>query len=274
MSVVNRAIWAVERRLADPLSLETIAGACGVSASHLAHAFSAATGHSLIAYARARRLSLAAEALAYGAGDILAVALDAGYASHEAFTRAFKEAFGRTPEAVRASGSTAGLALTAPAPYVAAPANLAASPLRFVRLPQRVAVGLVEKRRTGEVATIPLQWGQFTQRYDEIDHKAEARPWGVSFGRDDGFDYACAVIVSRIDRLPGGLSRVDLPACDYAVYEHSGHVSRIAETYAAISSAAPEAKRPLAGPVLEQHGPEFDPRTGLGGVFIYMPAFA
>ena len=52
-------------------------------------------------YVRSRRLTEAARALAAGAPDILAVALDAGYSSHEAFTRAFCDQFGTTPKKIR-----------------------------------------------------------------------------------------------------------------------------------------------------------------------------
>ena len=45
---------------------------------------------------RCRRLTQAAYALAAGPNDILSVALDSGYASHEAFSRAFKAQFGET----------------------------------------------------------------------------------------------------------------------------------------------------------------------------------
>ena len=53
-------------------------------------------------YMRGRRLSEAARVLANGGADILTVALDFGYGSHEAFTRAFRDQFGVTPESVRA----------------------------------------------------------------------------------------------------------------------------------------------------------------------------
>lgn len=276
MSVINRAIWAIERRMDGALSLESIAASCGVSPSHLAHVFSEATGHSVIAYARARRLSLAAEAIAAGATDFLAAALDAGYASHEAFTRAFRAAFGATPDEIRARGSTAGLKLTGPIAYVASPPIAAIAPIGIERLPARRAVGLLERRAHGDTATIPLQWGRFMARYDEIACKADPVPWGVSSSDAQGFDYACAVIVTCSADVPNGLSRLDLPECDYAVFRHDGHISKIGETYAAICAAAPEdaAHRRLAGPVLERHAPAFDTQTGLGGVRIYMPAFA
>lgn len=272
MDLVSRAIWAIERRLVGEVTLESIAAACGASPSHLSHLFSAATGQSIVAYARARRLSLAAEALAKGGDDILAVALDSGYASHEAFTRAFRAAFDTTPEAVRSRGDTDGLALTDPLPYPRRDGARPVQPERFVRLPERRAVGLVERRAHGDVATIPLQWGQFMRRYDEIADKADPVPWGVSFDDAEGFDYACAVVVSRIAAVPDGLRAMTLPACDYAVYRHDDHVSRIAETYAAICASNAGPGRPLSGPTLEQHAKGFDAATGLGGVFIYMPA--
>lgn len=55
-------------------------------------------------YVRGRRLTEAAKALSRGAPDIFSVALDAGYGSHEAFTRAFPDEFGVTPETIRTQG--------------------------------------------------------------------------------------------------------------------------------------------------------------------------
>ena len=80
----------------------------------MVRAFAAATGLSVMRYVRARRLSEAARALASGAPDILALALEADYGSHEAFTRAFRDHFGVTPEAVRAAARLDHLKLQEP----------------------------------------------------------------------------------------------------------------------------------------------------------------
>jgi AraC family transcriptional regulator len=90
MSLAAKAVWMIERNFGNELSLSDVADACGVSKFHLARAFEARVGLPVMQYVRARHLSRAADALAEGASDILAVALDTGYASHEAFTRAFK----------------------------------------------------------------------------------------------------------------------------------------------------------------------------------------
>src|SRR6266700_1640478 len=96
-------LWFIASHLADALTLDEIAGVGGISRFHMVRAFGAATGLSVMRYVRARRLSEAARALANGAPDILTLALDADYGSHEAFTRAFRDHFGVTPEMVRAT---------------------------------------------------------------------------------------------------------------------------------------------------------------------------
>jgi AraC-like DNA-binding protein len=114
MSVSARALWYIESHLGGDLSLELIARDVGVSPYHLSRAFGTATGCGLAHYVRARRLSEAAKALLNGAPDILSVSLDSGYGSHEAFTRAFRQHFGLTPERARAQRPTTILDLLEP----------------------------------------------------------------------------------------------------------------------------------------------------------------
>src|SRR3569833_1749617 len=95
---VNKALWYIESHFSGDLSLEEIAAMGGVSRFHMTRAFSAATGHSIMRYVRGRRLTAAARALSGGAPDILTLAIEAGYGSHEAFTRAIRDRFGTTPE--------------------------------------------------------------------------------------------------------------------------------------------------------------------------------
>src|SRR6202012_2126764 len=103
MNPARKALWFIESHLADELTLDDISDVAGVSRFHMVRAFAAATGLSVMRYVRARRLSEAARSLAAGAPDILTLALDADYGSHEAFTRAFRDQFGVTPEAVRSA---------------------------------------------------------------------------------------------------------------------------------------------------------------------------
>src|SRR6201981_3465164 len=103
MNPAQKALWFIEGHLGQPLTLDKIASVAGVSRFHMVRSFAAATGFSVMRYVRARRLTEAARELARGAPDILTLALDADYGSHEAFPRAFRDHFGITPEAVRAA---------------------------------------------------------------------------------------------------------------------------------------------------------------------------
>jgi AraC family transcriptional regulator len=102
MNPVSKALWYIENNFAGEITLDQIAGVAGVSRYHVSRAFGEAIGRPITLYVRGRRLTEAAKALASGATDILTVALESGYGSHEAFTRAFREQFGQTPESVRA----------------------------------------------------------------------------------------------------------------------------------------------------------------------------
>src|SRR6478672_242642 len=112
MDPVSKALWFVESHSRGPIGLEDVARACHVSPYHMTRAFAATTGLSLMRYVRGRRLSEAARRLANGSKDIFAEAVDAGYGSHEAFTRAFRDHFGLTPEQLRAQGNVEGISLT------------------------------------------------------------------------------------------------------------------------------------------------------------------
>ena len=102
MESVQKALWFMESRFRGEVSLDELSVVAGISRYHFAHVFARAIGQSAMRYMRGRRLSEAARVLANGGPDILTVALDFGYGSHEAFTRAFRDQFGVTPESVRA----------------------------------------------------------------------------------------------------------------------------------------------------------------------------
>ena len=163
MSLPDKALWIIERNSTQPLTLDGIAAACGVSRSHLAHAFGTATGLSVMQYVRARRLSATAQALAAGAPDILSIALEAGYGSHEAFTRAFRDRFQQTPESVRERRSVDGLELVGPL-ELRPHANVRLDPPRIVDEPART------RRRPRRALLL---------RHDHHDSRAVAAVHGV-----------------------------------------------------------------------------------------------
>ncbi|HUR19761.1 MAG TPA: AraC family transcriptional regulator [Vicinamibacterales bacterium] len=81
MNVTSKPLWYIEAHLSGDLSLDAIAAVVGVARFHLSRAFGVTVGDALASYVRARRLTEAARAMAGGAPDILAVALESGYGS-------------------------------------------------------------------------------------------------------------------------------------------------------------------------------------------------
>lgn len=96
---LNNAMDLIEEHLPGEVSLEEVARAAGCSAFHLQRMFPYLTGLTLADYLRRRRLSLAAMELADGR-RVTDVALDCGYDSPTAFTRAFKALHGVAPSKV------------------------------------------------------------------------------------------------------------------------------------------------------------------------------
>ena len=273
MDVVQRALWYVEKNFRGPLSLEEIAHDCHTSAFHLTRSFAGVTGLSLMRYVRARRLTEAARALARGAEDILDLALDAGYGSHEAFTRAFRDSFGKTPVDVRARGDLTHIHLQEPFVMSNAP-SLPLAP-RFETSKPMTLAGTVDHYDCNEVSGIPAQWQRFGEHLGHIPHQVGKVAYGASynFDGDNSMDYMCGVEVSSTDNLMKGFATLEIPKQRYAVFTHSGHVSTIRSTYAAIwanwfpSSGA----KTVPGATIERYGPEFDGRTGTGGLEIWIP---
>ncbi len=274
MDPVQKALWFVEGHLREPLSLEDIAGACKVSPYHLTRAFAASTGLSLMRYVRARRLSEAARRLAGGAEDILTLALDAGYGSHEAFTRAFVEQFALTPEQVRSRGHLNNLPVVEEIPMNAAPVT-DLTPPRFETRGASVFAGIVERYNCQSPSGIPDQWQRFAPQIGRIPSQVGQAAYGViyNFDQEGNFDYLCAVEIAGSPVLPKGVTTLTVPAHKYAVFTHRGHIAGIRSTIAAIwNQWLPESGyKPVCAPTLERYGPEFNPTTGMGGVEIWVP---
>jgi AraC-like DNA-binding protein len=95
--LVGRALGRLHERPADPWTLERLARDIGASRSVLADRFAHFVGLPPIQYLTRWRMQIAARLLAEGAGKVSAVALEVGYDSEAAFSRAFKKIAGVPP---------------------------------------------------------------------------------------------------------------------------------------------------------------------------------
>jgi AraC family transcriptional regulator len=96
-----RVLLHIQTHLDEDLSLDTLAKVAFFSPFHFHRLFRAMVGESASEYVRRLRLERAAHQLSFSRRAVIAVALDAGYDSHESFTRAFRGLFDCSPSEYR-----------------------------------------------------------------------------------------------------------------------------------------------------------------------------
>lgn len=227
-SRINDACRFLEDRLDEDPTLEDVAKAAHFSPFHFHRLFRGLTGETVRGYTRRLRLERAAHHLIHTDKDILNVALDAGYSSHEAFTRAFTKRFDVTPSAFRAAKQEAR------APAAAAHADPIT--VRFERMPEAEIACVRHVGPYNEVdgawKTL-MKWGWMKLVF------GKARTFGLCHDDPDITDpsrirYDACMIVPANTKTKRGIERRTLPSTTYAVTLHEGPYALLGETYAAL----------------------------------------
>ena len=272
MSLVARSLWFIESNLSGVLTLNAVADQAGVTPYHLARIFVETTGHPVMRYVWRRRLTRAAEALAYGQASVLTIALDAGYASPEAFTRAFRCEYGLTPSQARKCGLDQ-ITLTNPIqPRTMMDTNL--TPPKLETMPTRRFAGPVQRYNMQTRSAIPAQWVAYNDAAERVPGAGLDDYYGLvfNFSEEEGsFDYMCGQEVPAGVALPAGFSAVTI-AGRYARFATKGHISTMNAVWQEVYGnwlGKPDL-RPRPGPSVEYYPPEFDGMTGEGGFEIWV----
>jgi len=94
----------IREHINEPLNRKVLAAVAGFSVPHFHRIFTNHMGENITDYVRRVRLERAGRKLRMGAVDITEVALAAGYDTHAAFSKAFKQQHGFTPSEFRDLG--------------------------------------------------------------------------------------------------------------------------------------------------------------------------
>ncbi|SDI75736.1 AraC family transcriptional regulator [Paraburkholderia phenazinium] len=274
MDPIGKALWFIEIELCNELTLDRIAATCELSRFGLSRMFAIGTGWPVMRYVRARRLTRAARMLAEGAPDILSVALDNGYGSHEAFTRAFHDLFGVTPDELRSRRVLTDLPVVEP---------IRMKELKEVDLPAPrfetrgafVIAGLSGRFTFETNEGIPALWQSFCPHIGHVPGQVGGITYGLCCnpGEDSSFEYVAGVEVRAGADLPASFRSIKVDPQRYAVFVHKGHVSTLHQTFYNIFNhwlpasdlAAAEA------PEFERYSEDFDPIAGKGTVEVWVP---
>ena len=218
--VADTLAW-IEGRLDERLTLARLADRAGLSPYHFSRLFTARMGLAPMAHVRTRRLVRAARRLAAEPGlRLVDLALESGFESQEAFTRAFGRHFGTSPGRFRR-----GLAPPDGDPPMPHPAERSRAVARLPGLVTRDAftvAGPTRRFDPATAATIPDLWSRLIQALPFVDGQVPSwSTYGVvwSADREEGsFDYLAGVGVRPDGTLPAGFVRKAIPAATYAVF--------------------------------------------------------
>ena len=271
---VDKALWFIETHFAGDIALADVADACGLSKYHLVRAFEAISGRSVMRYVRGRRLTKAAHELAAGAPDILGVAIEACYASHEAFTRAFRDEFGLTPESVRAMGRVDGLPLVRPV-KMNEELEVAVQAPRIESMESLLIAGLKETYDIESSAAIPALWQRLQPHLDRLIGDNRRVCYGVRYNVDEEchFDYLAGAEVFGSRTAPECFETVRIPKGRYAVFAFPEHISTIRSAWRTIwGKWLPQTRYKIGdGSDFERYDSSFDSQSGTGGFEIWLP---
>jgi AraC family transcriptional regulator len=240
---ILRVLVYIQGHLDDAISLADLAALAHFSPYHFHRVFRGMVGESVMGHVRRLRLERAAHRLKFGRQPVTRVAFEAGYETHEAFTRAFAAMFGEPPSRFRdrrrpvRAVSPSGVHYSPDeAPVDFRPVRPEGPPpaARVERLPPtRVAF----VRHLGPYSEVAATWGRlFAWAGPRGLVGPGARILGIVHDDPevtpaDKVRYDAGIVVDAAFRPEGDVGVQDLGG-DYAVGEHRGPYTTLGDTYA------------------------------------------
>jgi predicted transcriptional regulator YdeE len=150
----------------------------------------------------------------------------------------------------------------------------ALDPPRYETIPEIRIAGIRQTYDMKSRVNIPHQWDAFRPRIGNVPGQGGSAAFGVCTDMREGgvFDYISGVALDTGAEVPEGYDTVTLPAGRYAVFTHSGHISKLPQTIeAAWTKWLPNSGHEAApAPCFERYTEEFDPESGMGGTELWI----
>lgn len=251
---ILRVLVYIQAHLDDAISLDALAKVAAYSPFHFHRVFRGMVGETVGEHVRRLRLERAAHRLKHGDQAVVRVAFEAGYETHEAFTRAFRARYDASPSEFRRVQRPVAHPPVASGVHYQEPLLCAFEPVvgsntMNVKIEHRPATRVAFIRHTGP-------YGESSRAWDALMAWAGKRGLmgpttdmvGLSYSDPDvvdseDFRYDACVTVGPEVQAEGEVGIQEIPAGDFAVAIHEGPHDRLGETYGA-----------LLGQWLPQHG--------------------
>lgn len=229
----NRVFDYIDRHLDQPLSTETLSGVAHFSKFHFHRQFADYVGITAGRYVHLARLRRASYRLVFNPLDrITDIALDVGFEHAESFSRAFKEAFGKSPTEFRAAPDwLAWEALF----RVVAPRRNQSMQVRIVTV-EPVTVAVLEHRGNPALVNASVQQFIAWRKETGLSPAATRNSYGVPFSDPDvtpaddfRFDI-CGEVDGPVPANRFGVITKVIPGGRCAVVRHEGSLDDVSRS--------------------------------------------
>ncbi|MEM1247527.1 MAG: helix-turn-helix domain-containing protein [Acidobacteriota bacterium] len=265
---------ALLARLVDedhgPPSLDELAALDGRSKFHLQRTFRESVGETPQQFSRRVRLQRAATELLATDRSVLDIALDAGFDSHEGFTRAFRSAFGSSPRLFRREAAGVSEAHRFVARSAAPCVGLYRRSKTSTSQPRDTMSYEIERKDFGE---IPFLYQRRRVVQTELgEAMGEMFPTAFQYAMQRGLEFAGPPTARYLDMSPGGMTlEAGMPLteavepesddliCDVlvggsaAVTVHKGPYDTLNEAHAAMEKWFSDQNLEPGGPPVEMY---------------------
>ena len=229
---IQLAKRVIESDLGTIHSLSDLAKAAYASPFHFHRVFRGMTGETVREYSRRLRLERAAVVLKEREDGILAIALDSGFESHEAFTRAFKKHFGVTPSDYRAGSK----------PDIRTPEQPERGRAMDITIRTRESSRIACVRHVGPYTETTGAWQALMKWGWPRMLFGKTKTFGLCFDDPDvtppdKLRYEACMEVGPKTSAKGPVEVRNLEAGTFAVAVHQGPYESLGETYALLCGA-------------------------------------
>ncbi len=240
---ILRVLIHIQDHLDEALSLQDLAEVANISPYHFHRIFRGMVGEPVLEHVRRLRMEKAAMELSNTDHRITRVAFDAGYETHEAFTRAFKATFGVSPSEYRKQQHAQRPASPANVHYLTGHGSLHFDPLTERVGPMNVEIVQREEQRVafvrhiGPYEEVGTAWEKLVQ-FAGPRGLMRNQAFGLSHDDPEVTDAGKlrydACIIANDDTQPEGEVGVQtVPGGTYAQFRHTGSYNGLSTTYAA-----------------------------------------
>ena len=234
---IQNSLNYIEEHLSEDIKIDTLTNVAALSPYYFQRLFGRLVKKSVYEYVKLRRLAKASENLKNNEKRIIDIALDYGFSDHANFTRAFKDAYGITPDEYRVHPVQLNhfikpdlllnyamvdedVPLIADDIVVEVTRRKLDEPCTFIGIEGEVPDTELTGGRAPGVATAGLIWSEFHRRKPNIQHLLpNGNELGVLYmgdAREGCCTYMVGAAAAGNEQTEGYVSYT-LPSCEYVV---------------------------------------------------------